>query len=361
MSPLPSHVKIKVDRTSLLETAFASIMAHRPENLRHTPVVEFAGEQGIDYGGLRREFFFLLPREILRPDYGLFSSLPQGTIVINPASAMANPDHLRYFRFFGRVLGMAIFHQQFVDTAFVPCMYKMMLGRSITPADVEAIDETVSRSMQYILDNDIEEDMGLFFAAEEDVFGELVTIELKPGGKDIAVDNSNKAEYIKLLAEYTVRGKVKPQLEQLIGGMFEILPPGCLAPFDERELELLLGGIATIDVDDWEANTVYRDCTKDDELVRWFWKIVRSWSVEQQTKLLQFATGAARVPVVGFKGLMGSDGPRQFTILKTGSPADLPRASSCFNRLCLPPVPYQQTLEQKLLYAIENTTGFQTD
>ena len=59
------------------------------------------------------------------------------------------------------------------------------------------------------------------------------------------------------------------------------------------------------------------------------------------------------MPVNGFKDLQGSDGPRRFTIEKSGDPAGLPRSHTCFNRLDLPPYTDYESLEQKLLFAIE--------
>lgn len=43
--------------------------------------------------------------------------------------------------------------------------------------------------------------------------------------------------------------------------------------FDERELELLIGGIADIDVDDWKKHTDYRGYTENDEVITNFWKV----------------------------------------------------------------------------------------
>jgi hypothetical protein len=43
--------------------------------------------------------------------------------------------------------------------------------------------------------------------------------------------------------------------------------------FDERELELLIGGIAEMDVDDWKKHTDYRGYTESDDVVQWFWKV----------------------------------------------------------------------------------------
>jgi hypothetical protein len=91
----------------------------------------------------------------------------------------------------------------------------------------------------------------------------------------------------------------------------------------------------------------------DDEVIQWFWKCVRGWPPERKSRLLQFATGTSRIPVNGFKDLQGSDGPRRFTIEKSGDPSQLPKSHTCFNRIDLPPYKDYASLEQKLTLAVE--------
>lgn len=91
----------------------------------------------------------------------------------------------------------------------------------------------------------------------------------------------------------------------------------------------------------------------NDEVIQWFWKCVRSWPPERKSRLLQFATGTSRIPVNGFKDLQGSDGPRRFTIEKSGDPSQLPKSHTCFNRIDLPPYKDYASLEQKLTLAVE--------
>ena len=90
-----------------------------------------------------------------------------------------------------------------------------------------------------------------------------------------------------------------------------------------------------------------------DEVIQWFWQCVRSWPAERKSRLLQFATGTSRIPVNGFKDLQGSDGPRRFTIEKSGDPSQLPKSHTCFNRIDLPPYKDYATLEHKLTLAVE--------
>lgn len=93
-------------------------------------------------------------------------------------------------------------------------------------------------------------------------------------------------------------------------------------------------------------------------LTRVFFQCIRTWDSEQKSRLLQFATGTSRIPVNGFKDLQGSDGPRRFTIEKSGEEGQLPKSHTCFNRLDLPPYKTYEALNLKLLWAVEETVGF---
>jgi E3 ubiquitin-protein ligase NEDD4 len=98
------------------------------------------------------EFFFLLSHEMFNPFYCLFeySATDNYTLQINPASGV-NPEHLNYFKFIGRCLGLAIFHRRFVDAYFITSLYKMVLGKRITLSDLESVDAELHRGMTWIL------------------------------------------------------------------------------------------------------------------------------------------------------------------------------------------------------------------
>lgn len=56
-------------------------------------------------------------------------------------------------------------------------------------------------------------------------------------------------------------------------GFCELIPNQFLRPFDERELELVIGGISSIDVVDWKTHTRLKHCTPDTPQVQWFWQV----------------------------------------------------------------------------------------
>ncbi|KAG0654700.1 hypothetical protein C6P46_001535 [Rhodotorula mucilaginosa] len=341
LRPLPGGggCRLIVRRSNLFEDAFAEVMRLPAEELKKRLMVSFKGEEGVDFGGVSREFFFLLSHAIFDPSYCLFEPTEKTsyTLQINPNSGI-NPEHLEYFTFVGRALGMAIFHRRFVDAHFATSIYKACLDRPIGLEDMALVDAEMFRALTWMAENDITDVLDHDFTTQYDSFGTLETCELIPNGAEIPVSEANKLEYIRLLCEHRLRGRVEKQIEALKHGLGEIVPLKELRVFDEKELELLIGGVETIDVDDWEKHTDYRGFTATDPVVQWFWETVKSWPVETKSRLLQFVTGSSRLPVNGFRDLQGSDGPRRFTIEKAtgGERGALPKSHTCFNRIDLP-------------------------
>ncbi|CAG4989473.1 unnamed protein product [Colias eurytheme] len=360
-SNVPNKFEIKVRRNSILEDSYRIISSVSRVDLLKTKLwVEFESEVGLDYGGLAREWFFLLSKEMFNPYYGLFeySAMDNYTLQINPNSGVCNEEHLNYFKFIGRVAGMAVYHGKLLDAFFIRPFYKMMLGKPIDLQDMESVDLEYYNSLMWIRDNDPSE-LYLTFAVDEEQFGKTYQRELKPNGANIPVDEENKDEYIKSVIEWRFVRRVQEQMNAFLEGLGALIPPALLKIFDEHELELLLCGIQRIDVRDWRANTLYKgDYHANHLVVQWFWRVVLSFSNEMRSRLLQFVTGTSRVPMNGFKELYGSNGPQLFTIEKWGEPDNYPRAHTCFNRIDLPPYESYQQLREKLIKAIEGSQGF---
>jgi E3 ubiquitin-protein ligase NEDD4 len=324
---LSGQCHVKVRRSHIFEDSYAEIMRQSATDLKKRLMIKFDGEDGLDYGGLSREFFFLLSHEMFNPFYCLFeySAHDNYTLQINPHSGI-NPEHLNYFKFIGRVVGLAIFHRRFLDAFFIGALYKMMLNKAVSLSDMEGVDADFHRSLQWMLDNPIEGVLDQTFSTEDERFGETKIEDLKPGGRDIEVTDANKKEYVDLMVKWRIQKRIDEQFQAFITGFHELIPAELVNVFDERELELLIGGIAEIDVEDWKKHTDYRGYTESDEVIKFFWQTIRSWDGEQKSRLLQFATGTSRIPVNGFKDLQGSDGPRRFTIEKAGEVNNLPKS-----------------------------------
>jgi E3 ubiquitin-protein ligase HUWE1 len=110
---------------------------------------QFEGEEGVDAGGVTREWFLMMSRQIFNPNYALFrpSSINSNVFQPNPLSSL-NPDHLAFFEFVGRFIGKAIYDGHLIDAYFTRSFYKHILGVQPTFADMESIDPEFYKSLK---------------------------------------------------------------------------------------------------------------------------------------------------------------------------------------------------------------------
>lgn len=152
LQPQSGHCRLEVSRNEIFEESYRLIMKMRAKDMRKRLMVKFRGEEGLDYGGVAREWLHLLSKEMLNPQYGLFqySRDDHYTLQINPDSGV-NPDHLSYFHFVGRILGIAVFHGHCLDGGFTTPFYKQLLNKPITLSDIEGVDPELHRSLTWML------------------------------------------------------------------------------------------------------------------------------------------------------------------------------------------------------------------
>jgi len=338
------HVKVRVNRENILYDSLTNFQRAKKEDMHKIFRFQFQGEEGIDAGGLAREWFQVVSDQLFNPDFGLFvgSGIGGETVTINPQSGIANEHHLEYFRFAGRLLGKAFFDSQLVGCHLALPIYKHLLAMPITFHDLEVVDaDLVSGLIQLMEMEDISQAY-MDFTITEEVYGATRTIPLVEGGDDMDVTNDNVREYVQALVKYQMLNSIKDQLSEFLQGFYDVIPQPLLSIFDHREIELVLCGLPNIDKSDWRKNTLYAGMyeTKGDKhrVIQWFWKVVDELEDADAARLLQFSTGTARVPVQGFKLLQGRDGDvRKFTITSIKlKDSVFPKAHTCFNRIELP-------------------------
>ena len=220
-------------------------------------------------------------------------------------------------------MGKALFDRQLVAGHMVQHIYKHMLGWPVNFHDLEMVDGEYYNNLKQLRDlakmgEDLEM-LCLYFTTTQETLGAKEEIELVKGGTDIQVNNNNFPEYLEACLKYRMLDRVKLQLNELLLGFFDVLPEPLLTIFDFQELELLMCGLPTIDIDDWKENTEYsgefEHSGGDDNVCRWFWEVVEGFDQETRARLLQFVTGTSGVPARGFGMLQGNDGNvRRFTV-----------------------------------------------
>lgn len=83
------------------------------------------------------------------------------------------------------------------------------------------------------------------------------TRDLKPNGRNLIVTEEKKHEYVHLVCQMKMTGAIRRQIDSFLEGFYDIIPKKLIGIFNEQEMELLIAGLPTIDVDDLKANTEY--------------------------------------------------------------------------------------------------------
>ncbi|KAL3426966.1 HECT-domain-containing protein [Phlyctema vagabunda] len=348
-------LQLSVRRDQVFHDSFKSLYFQTGDQMKYGKLsIRFHGEEGVDAGGVTREWFQVLSRQMFDPGYALFIPVSSDRTTFHPNQLSGiNEEHLMFFKFIGRIIGKALYEGRVLDCHFSRAVYKRILGKSVSLKDMESLDPDYYKSLVWMLENDITDIITETFSVDNDKFGVVETIDFIDNGRNIPVTEENKQEYVRLMVEFKLTGSVKEQLDEFLKGFHEIIPAELVAIFNEQELELLISGLPEIDVDDWKSNTEYHNYSGSSPQIQWFWRAIRSFDKEERAKLLQFVTGTSKVPLNGFKELEGMNGFSRFNIHRDyGNKDRLPSSHTCFNQLDLPEYESYEALRQQVLTAI---------
>eukprot|EP00873_Tetraselmis_striata_P041803 jgi/Tetstr1/462067/TSEL_007137.t1 len=314
---------ITVNRENLLEDALNEII-RRPQDLKKPLKVTFmsAGcvEEGLDEGGVTREFFMLLTRELLDVKYGMFTYLPETrTYWFNQASVEPDVN----FKLVGIMLGLAIYNSVILDVHLPMVVYKKLLDHHPTFRDLKAAMPELGRGLQQLLDydGDVESVFMRSFDVEYEFYGEMRTVELVPGGSSIPVTRDNRQQYVDLYAKWVLTDSISRHFSAFAEGFHQVCDGPALRLFRHEELELLVCGLPHLDFEALEKVARYDGgYTKTSPTIVMFWEVLTSLSLELKK--------------------------------------NLPTSHTCFNILLLPEYATREKLANRLLLAIENAEGF---
>ncbi|KAG0646144.1 HECT-type E3 ubiquitin transferase [Hyphodiscus hymeniophilus] len=348
-------LQLSVRRDQVFHDSFKSLYFQTGDQMKYGKLsIRFHGEEGVDAGGVTREWFQVLSRQMFDPGYALFIPVSSDRTTFHPNQlSSVNEEHLMFFKFIGRIIGKALYENRVLDCHFSRAVYKRILGKAVSVKDMESLDPDYYKSLVWMLENDITDIITETFSVDNDKFGVVETIDFIPNGRNIPVTDENKHEYVRLMVEWKLTGSVKEQLDEFLKGFHDIIPADLVQIFNEQELELLISGLPEVDVDDWKVNTEYHNYSASSPQIQWFWRAVRSFDKEERAKLLQFVTGTSKVPLNGFKELEGMNGFSRFNIHRDyGNKERLPSSHTCFNQLDLPEYESYEGLRQHVLTAI---------
>ncbi|CAH3043669.1 unnamed protein product [Pocillopora meandrina] len=310
------------------------------------------GEQGLDMGGLQKEFFHMIVEAIFDPGYGMFTNIDETHCVWLKSSSLESEKE---FELVGILLGLAIYNGIILDVHFPPVIYKKLQGEKLDLLDLKSIQPSLARSLGELLqfEGDVEDTFCYTFQVSSSEFGNLQSIELLPNGENIFVTNSNREQFVSLYVNHLLVKCVERQFGAFSRGFHKVCGGEVLTLFRPDELELLICGCPVIDFYELEVAATYEDgYNHSHPTITMLWKVVNEMTLEQKKAFLMFVTGSDRVPL---KGLVNFT----FIVQRHGEDSDrLPTALTCFNRLLLPEYSTRVKLKERLIVAIENCKGF---
>eukprot|EP00826_Nyctotherus_ovalis_P036151 TRINITY_DN3187_c0_g7_i2.p2 TRINITY_DN3187_c0_g7~~TRINITY_DN3187_c0_g7_i2.p2 ORF type:complete len:352 (-),score=92.51 TRINITY_DN3187_c0_g7_i2:1273-2328(-) len=343
---------IAVRRENLIEDTLDTLSEPRM-NFRKELKVKFVGEEGVDSGGVKKEFFQLIVRQIFDPAYSMFNYNEEvRTYWFNPDSLEAPIK----FELVGFILGLALYNSVILDVHFPRVVYKKLLELKPEFSDLADFSPSIAQSLDFILkykEPDLEDILTCTFTVDTDTYGRKDSVELVPGGSSIFVSQSNKHEYVQKYLEWLFDKSVSRSFEAFKKGFSKLYGGELKSNCDPEEFQLLVCGSPVLDFHELERTAKYEGgYTRNSEPIVNFWSIIHELDLEHKKKFLFFSTGSDRAPIGGLANM-------PFSILKNGLDGNqLPSAHTCFNYLLLPPYKSREKMKEKLHIAINNSEGF---
>ncbi|KRY45849.1 Ubiquitin-protein ligase E3B, partial [Trichinella britovi] len=385
-------VIITIHRARIVEDGFRQLSQLPGRILKGIVRVKFINEQGldepgIDQDGVFKEFLEEVIKNIFDPALNLFKLTNEGHLYPSPTSYI-HENYLLLFEFIGKMLGKAVYEGICVDILLASFFINHLIGRTASKYhssidELSSLDADLYKQLTFIkhYEGDMN-DLGLTFACDEDILGEVVTHELRPGGRTIPVTKENKISYVHLMAHYRMYVQIKDQIAAFMRGFHAIISPEWLRMFSADEFQRLLSGdTCDIDLHDLRKHTQYfGGFHNNHRVIVWLWEILANdFSVEERRLFLKFVTSCSKPPLLGFEYLeppfsircvevnddedegdtLGSVIRGFLAIRKEDPVSRLPTTSTCFNLLKLPNYHRKSTLRDKLRYAIHCGTGFE--
>jgi hypothetical protein len=345
----PLIFMIRRDKLTADSIDFLNAVSFEPERLLSDFKIIFQGEEGIDEGGPKKEWFQLLVSELFNLDYGMFIPNDDShTYWFNP-----NNDQYSQYKLLGAVMGLAFYNGVILDIRFPLVVYKKLLNITLSYQDLKEVNLGIYDGITNILEyeGDISE-WEIYFETMVNHDSSKRPHKLIENGDNILVTNENKFLYIEAMINFILKDSIKLQYDNFYEGFMMVCDKCTTLPlFIAEELQLLIVGSEDLNFKEMQEGCRYENFEEDDATVQFFWEVLFEYDLEKKKKFLSFTTGSDRSPIGGLKNL-------GLVIMKHGSVEHLPTAHTCFNHILLPPYESKLKLQEKLDLAIENTVGF---
>lgn len=351
---LSPFFEVQVRRDALGEDAMNAIVKVQDKDTLKKPLrVKFFGEEGVDEGGVRKEFFQLAVSQLFSPDFGMFKEETEShRLWFNGDAFEANIQ----FELLGSLVGLAIYNNVILNVAFPLCVYRKLLEQPMRLGDLLELKPALAKGLQQLLDyegGDDEDIFALTWTAAVDSWGATKVVPLVEGGEALPVTAENKAAYVDAYVTFILDTHVEKQFKAFKRGFMNVASGPALDLFTPEELKLLVNGAETLNFADLEAGAQYEEpYSKEHPTIIAFWEAVHELNDSDKRSLLKFATGSDRSPIKGLQDL-------KLTLSRGGPDSELlPTSHTCFNHMLIPEYSSAQKLKDKLAIAIREAEGF---
>ncbi|KAL8443043.1 hypothetical protein Emag_006149 [Eimeria magna] len=405
--PLP-FLYLRVRRSHLLQDTLQQIASNsstggrsRNANLRKALKVKFVGEEGVDQGGVAKEFFQLLVDEatllLLLPHHLAFMVLVSlllclslllyscccckrldlrvlalFVLMTSPRVVVSRLDFPRglllrgaciscmegrKFFLFSPDYGMFTLDEESqmqwfcgfsLESRFrfelIGILCGLAIHNSILMPALLALPRPEPRSLLCVLKASDEalEAMRLTFSVSSDFLGEQRETALGSHDPTEKVTVQKREEFVELYIQHVLNTSVEAQYSAFEGGFYRCVDRAAVSLFRPEELQLLLlGKEEELDVALLQKAAAYDDgYTADSPAIVMFWRVCSRLNQEQKKCLLMFVTGSDRVPLGGAQGL-------RLTIARSGPDSD----RSLWDGLCITRRQHQQLSAGRVIAA----------
>ncbi|XP_017842940.1 probable E3 ubiquitin-protein ligase HERC4 isoform X1 [Drosophila busckii] len=345
-------IVLNVTRDNIVQDSLRELQRYNQSDLKKPLKIKFCGEEAEDAGGVRKEFFMLLLKDLIDPKYGMFKEF-EDTHVLWFADVSFETENMYFL--IGVLCGLAIYNFTIINLPFPLALYKKLLKKSVDLSDLREMSPAEANSMQALLDykgDDFKETFDLNFEISRDIYGESETQPLKPNGGNIPVTLENKQEFVDLYVDFIFNKSVELHYRAFHEGFMKVCSGRVLQIFQPEELMAVVVGNEEYDWQALKDNCEYKTgYTSGDETVKWFWEVFHELPEAEKKKFLLYLTGSDRIPIQGMKAI-------KIIIQPTSDERFLPVAHTCFNLLDLPRYKTKERLRYKLQQAIQQTQGF---
>ncbi|KAF8074929.1 hypothetical protein FPV67DRAFT_1559549 [Lyophyllum atratum] len=379
--------KVRISRKHLLESAVKVFELYGSSS--SILEVEYFEEVGTGLGPTL-EFYSLVSKEFARKDLKIWrdtdasgsssyvghpSGLYPAPLSSEDVASDGGQKRTHLLRVIGQFVAKAMLDSRIIDLTFNKVFLKLVLGEEVpvTVASLKLVDIDLAKSLEKIQSivaaksqNDklsrkvamVEsvsiEDLALDFTVPG------YDIELKPGGRDIAVTSENVDEYVNAVLDAILGKGADIQAKAFKDGFSKVFPITDLQAFSADELVMLFGNSD----EDWSAETLVEALKADhgfnveSRAIRDLVEIISTYDPSTRRAFLQFITGSPKLPIGGFRGL----NPLLTVVRKPHEApftADdyLPSVMTCVNYLKLPEYSTKAVMREKLRVAIQEGVG----